>query len=294
MNTWNRRGFSFAGACALCVCALGASLAQPQGQQTPPQQTQAQHDQSQQHPAPAQTPEQAKQAEERKAYADEVRKSYNFRFGAGVISIPGNAAIEGNDFVQAGSFPKATYCAVCHAQAYNNWRQALHSNSFRTPFYRASVNILLRSKGIEFTRHCDSCHNPVGVLTGGLTQESMVDRGFDRDGLTCLTCHSVQKLQPTVGNGGFVLGVPSVMVDEKGNRIPGEVPYEEIMKHPDRHSKAVMKDFYRSPEFCSACHKANLPEPLNDYKFVRAFSVFDEWQNSKFSKRNPLTFYSGE
>src|SRR5580704_8019169 len=157
------RGFLAAGLIVLTLCFVVASLAQPQGQQTQPQQTQAQQNQSQQGGAQQsadQTPEQAKQGEERKAYADEVRKSYNFRFGDGKISIPGNAAIEGNDFVQAGAFPKATYCAVCHAQAYNNWRQALHSNSFRTPFYRTSVNILLRSKGIEFRRHCDSCHNP--------------------------------------------------------------------------------------------------------------------------------------
>ncbi|MBV9764735.1 MAG: tetratricopeptide repeat protein, partial [Acidobacteriaceae bacterium] len=58
------------------------------------------------------------------------------------------------------------------------------------------------------------------------------------------------------------------------------------------HAKAVMQDFYRTPEFCAACHKANLPNPLNDYKFIRAFTVYDEWQNSKFSNRNPLTFYS--
>jgi tetratricopeptide (TPR) repeat protein len=237
---------------------------------------------------------QSSQEADRKAYGDKIRESYNFHFGKDKISTPGNAAIEGNDFIQPGAFPKATYCAVCHAQAYSQWRQALHSNSFRTPFYRTSVNILLRTKGIEFTRHCDSCHNPVGVLTGGLTQDSKVDRQFDQDGLTCLTCHAVQKLQPTVGNGGFILGVPSVMVDENGNRIPGEVPYEEILKHPDRHSKAVMKDFYRTPEFCSACHKANLPDTLNDYKFVRAFTVYDEWHNSKFSKRNPLTFYASD
>jgi lipoprotein NlpI len=230
---------------------------------------------------------------ERKQYADQVRQTYNFRFGDGVISVPGNAAVEGNDFIQPGAFPNATYCKHCHEQAYSDWRQALHSNSFRTPFYRTSVNILLRTKGIEFTRHCDSCHNPIAVLSGGLTQVSQVDRKFDKDGLTCTTCHSVQRLQSTSGNGGFVLGVPAVMVDENGNRIPGEVPYEQIMQHPDRHSKAVMQGFYRTPEFCAACHKANLPNPLNDYKFVRAFTVFDEWQNSKFSKRNPLTFYSG-
>ena len=88
------------------------------------------------------------------------------------------------------------------------------------------------------------------------------------------------------------MGVPAVMVDEDGNRIPGLVPDEEIRQHPDRHSRAVMQIFYRTPEFCAACHKANLPNPLNDYKFIRAFTVYDEWQNSKFSTRNPLTFYS--
>jgi Flp pilus assembly protein TadD len=227
-------------------------------------------------------------------YSEEIRQTYNFRFGKDNFTLPGNAATETNDFIQAGAFPKAEYCAHCHEEAYHQWRQALHSNSFRTPFYRASVNILIRSKGVEFTRHCDSCHNPIAVVSGGLTQESHVDRRFDRDGLTCTTCHSVQKLQSTSGNGGYVMGVPAVMVDEKGNRIPGEVPYADILAHPERHSKAVMQSFYREPEFCAACHKANLPNPLNEYKFIRAFTVYDEWQNSKFSKRNPLTFYSQE
>jgi Flp pilus assembly protein TadD len=237
---------------------------------------------------------QSDQSLERKQYADKIRESYNFRFGEDKPSAPGNASVEGNDFIQPGAFPKASYCAHCHEQAYSQWRQALHSNSFRTPFYRTSVNILPRTTGIEFTRHCDSCHNPIGVLGGAMTQNSKVNREFDEDGLTCTTCHSIQQVKSTEGNGGFVMGVPAVMVDENGNRIPGEVPYEEILKYPKRHSQAVMKDLYRTPEFCAACHKANLPNQLNDYKFIRAFTAFDEWQNSKFSKRNPLTFYSAD
>jgi Tfp pilus assembly protein PilF len=231
---------------------------------------------------------------DRTSYADEIRQTYNFRFGKDNLSLPGNAGVEGNTFIQAGAFPEAEYCGHCHEEAYAQWRQALHSNSFRTPFYRTSVNILIQTKGIEFSRHCDSCHNPIAVLSGGLTQDSHVDRSFDKDGLTCTTCHSVQRLQSTSGNGGFVLGVPAVIVDEKGNRIPGEVPFREILSHPERHSQAVMQPFYRTAEFCAACHKANLPNPLNDYKFIRAFTVYDEWQNSKFSKRNPLTFYTAE
>jgi Flp pilus assembly protein TadD len=225
-------------------------------------------------------------------YSDQIRKSYNFLFGKDNFSLPGNAATQNNEFIPAAAFPSAEYCGHCHEEAYHQWRQALHSNSFRTPFYRTSVNILIRTKGIEFSRHCDSCHNPIAVVSGALTKDGQVDRSFDADGLTCTTCHSIQGLRSTSGNGGYVMGVPAVMVDENGKRIPGEVPFGDIIEHPERHSKAVMQSFYRTPEFCAACHKANLPNPLNEYKFIRAFTVYDEWQNSKFSKRNPLTFYS--
>jgi tetratricopeptide (TPR) repeat protein len=238
------------------------------------------------------SPAQQNDANDRQAYDAKIRANYNFRFGSDKISTPGNAAVEGPGFIQPQAFLPASYCGRCHQEAYSQWRQALHSNSFRTPFYRTSVNILPRTKGIEFTRHCDSCHNPIGVLAGALTQDSQVDRSFDEDGLTCTTCHSIQQVPTTNGNGGFVMGVPSAMVDEDGNRIPGMVPDEQIKSHPDRHSTAVMKQFYRTPEFCAACHKANLPDTLNDYKFIRAFTSYDEWQNSKFSQRNPLTFYS--
>ena len=230
----------------------------------------------------------------RKAWADRVRKNYDFSILSKNISSPGNANVEGGDFIQPGAFPTAEYCGHCHKQAYHEWRQALHSNSFRTPFYRTSVNVLMNTKGIQFARHCDSCHNPIAVLSGGLTHDSIVDRRFDQDGLTCATCHSILKLQSTIGNGSFVMGVPAVMTDGSGKRISGEVPYSEILAHPDWHAKAVMRPIYQSPQFCAACHKANLPRSLNDYKWIRAFTTYDEWQNSKFSQQNPLTFYKGD
>ena len=230
----------------------------------------------------------------RKQYSSEIELTYNYAFGKDKPFIPGNANVEGDGFIQPGAFPNANYCAHCHQEAYHQWRQALHSNAFRTPFYRTSVNLLIHTKGIEFTRHCDSCHNPIGVLSGALTENSQVDRKFDDDGVTCMVCHSIQGLKSTSGNGGYIMGVPAVMTDENGKRIPGEVPYYEIMKYPERHAKAVMQPLYRTPEFCAACHKADLPETLNDYKFLPAFSAYDEWQDSKFSQRNPLTFYTAD
>ncbi len=230
----------------------------------------------------------------RKVYADTIRANYNYRFGKDKPFMPSNASIEGNDFIQPGAFPNAKYCAHCHEEAYHQWRQALHSNAFRDPFYQTSVQILIQGKGIEYSRHCDSCHNPIAVLSGALTQNSPVDRKFNEDGVTCMVCHSIQGLKSTSGNGGYIMGVPSVMVDENGKRIPGEVPYYQILANPKRHSAAVMQSIYRTPQFCASCHQANLPQSVNDYKFLPAFSAYDEWQNSKFSQQNPLTFYSGD
>jgi tetratricopeptide (TPR) repeat protein len=236
----------------------------------------------------------AKPASQQQSYSGDLAHSYNFSFEKGNISLPGNAAVDGGGFLRAEDFPNAEYCGHCHEEAYQQWRQSLHSNAFRTPFYRTSVNILIRTKGIEFSRHCDSCHNPVGVVTGALTAGSPADRSFDRDGLTCTVCHAIQRLNSTLGNGSYVMGVPSALVDENGRSIPGKVPDREILAHLDRHSKAVMRDLLHQSEFCSACHKANLPPLLNGYKWIRAFTAYDEWQNSKFSHRNPLTFYTAD
>lgn len=235
---------------------------------------------------------------DRKAYNAMVTPSYDFRYGPKNPFDPGNIKVVGKGFIQPGAFPTAEYCGTCHQEAYTQWRQSLHSNAFREPFYRRSVNLLLHDKtrGPSFARHCDSCHNPIGVVSGALTENSKVDRTkFDSDGLTCMVCHSVVSIDGSKnGNADLTIGIPSVMVDEKGNRIPGEVPFDMILRHPERHAQAVMHDFMKTSEFCAACHKANLPDELNDYKFIRAFTAYDEWQLSKFSQRNPLNFYKAD
>lgn len=233
----------------------------------------------------------------RTAWNAAVTPDYNDHFGADQPFAPGNLQVEGKGFLQPGAYPSAEYCGACHQVAYRQWRESLHANSFRSPFYRRSVNLLIHDpkRGIAFARHCDSCHNPIAVLAGGLTEKSVVNRTeIDGDGLTCMTCHSVVKVGAPEGNAQLTMGVPSVMVDANGNRIPGEVPYAMILRYPKRHAQAVMHDFLHTPEFCAACHKANFPNTLNNYKFLRAFTTYDEWQLSKYSQRNPLTFYRAD
>lgn len=226
----------------------------------------------------------------RSAYSQTVSEHYNFRFGAGEPFLPSLATTDTGEFIDPKSFPTARYCGHCHQEAYAEWRQTAHANSFRAPWYVKNVNLLMNGKGIEFARHCEGCHNPIALTSGAMTENSPVNRKFDQDGITCSVCHSIQKVDAR-GTGSYVLGQPAVMVDADGKPIYGEVPDKEILSHLDRHSKAVMKDFYRTSEFCSDCHKAALPRQLNDYKWQRAIFLYDEWQLASFAKQSPLPFY---
>jgi tetratricopeptide (TPR) repeat protein/thiol-disulfide isomerase/thioredoxin len=230
---------------------------------------------------------------QRHVYSQSVAQHYNYPFGADQPFLPSFATTDTGEFINPKAFLTAKYCGHCHQEAYSQWRQSAHGNAFRTPWYVKNVNLLTTAKGIEYTRHCEGCHNPTALLSGALTKGSPIDRQFDEDGITCSACHSIQKVD-TRGTGSYVMAQPAVMVDEKGQPIYGEVSDKEILSHLDRHSKAVMKDFYRTSEYCAACHKAALPKQLNDYKWQRAIFLYDEWQLSSFAKESPLPFYSKE
>ncbi len=229
-------------------------------------------------------------AMQRSQYSQTIASHYNFRFGADKPFLPSYATTDTGEFIDPQSFPTAKYCGHCHQAAYAQWRQTAHANSFRAPWYIKNVNLLMHGKGIEYARHCEGCHNPIALTSGAMTENSPVNRKFDADGITCTVCHSIQKVD-TRGTGSYVIGVPAVLVDADGKPIYGEVPDKEILAHLDRHSKAVMKDFYRTSEFCGACHKAAIPRMLNGYKWQRAIFLYDEWQQASFAKESPLPFY---
>jgi Flp pilus assembly protein TadD len=229
-------------------------------------------------------------ADARKAYSDKISENYNFSNGKDHPFLPSNITTDNGQFIDPKSFPTAQYCGHCHQETHAQWRESAHSNSNRPPWYLRNVGLLNAEKGVEFSRHCEGCHDPIAVVSGVLTEKGTKKRPFDQDGVTCMVCHSIEKID-TRGTGSYVLGVPAVLVDENGAPLHRQVSDAEILAHLDRHSKAVMKDFYRTSEYCSVCHKAALPQTLNGYKWQRAISLYDEWQNSSFAKESPLPFY---
>ena len=224
------------------------------------------------------------------AFHDSIAARYNYAFGKDAPFLPSNATTSNGEFFNPKSFYTAQYCGHCHQEAYRQWRQSAHSNSFRAPWYLKNVNMLIDEKGVQYSRHCEGCHNPVALFSGDLSQGMPKKRPFEDEGLTCSACHSIQSTDAT-GTGSYVMGTPAVLVDDAGAPITRPVSDGEILAHLDRHSKAVMRPLYQTAEFCAACHKAAIPRSLDDYKWLRAFSLYDEWQAASFTKQSPLPFY---
>ena len=215
---------------------------------------------------------------------------YKLPFGANPY-LPSEAKSSFSGFLKPSDVPSAAYCAHCHADVHAQWRQSAHANSFRTPWYLKNVQELATAKGVAYTRHCEGCHNPAALFTGALTEASKLARPNDDDGVTCMVCHSIQEVQNTKGIGSYIMGKPAVMVDAAGDPVPGLPSDQQILAHLDRHKQAVMRPLYHTSEYCAACHKAAIPKMLNDYKWLRTFSTYDEWQQSSWSRETPLTFY---
>jgi tetratricopeptide (TPR) repeat protein len=229
-------------------------------------------------------------AEARKSYSEKIALNFNFRYGRDLPFMPSNMTTDNGEFIDPKDFPTAQYCGHCHQESHQQWRESAHSNSNRAPWYLKNVNLLNDTKGIEFSRHCEGCHDPIAMTAGVLTQGGSKKRPYDQDGITCSVCHSIQKIDAR-GTGSYVIAPPAVLLDENGNPIHRKVNDIEILSHLERHKAAVMKPFYRTSEMCAVCHKAALPHELNDYKWQRAMTPYDEWQNSSFAKESPLPFY---
>ncbi len=223
-------------------------------------------------------------------FHDSVATRYNYAFGKESPFLPSNAMTANGQFINPRSVLTAEYCGHCHQESYHQWRQSVHSNSFRQPWYLKNVNMLIDEKGVQFSRHCEGCHNPIALFSGDLSQGMPKTRPFEQEGVTCSVCHAIQSTD-TTGTGSYVMGVPAVLVDEKGAPVTHPVSDSEILAHLDRHKQAVMRPLLKTAEFCAACHKATITRSLDDYKFLRAFTVYDEWQGASFTKQTPLPFY---
>lgn len=203
---------------------------------------------------------------------------------------PSNARTEDGKLIPADQFFRASRCASCHKDTHTAWSESLHRNSAREPFYKESVDILENTRGSKLMQHCESCHSPVAVFSGSLTDGSKGPRPMEDEGVSCVVCHSITEARLD-GTGSYTIRRPALLAREDGTPVFGDVPDATIMADVPGHRRAMMRPLLKQAEFCAVCHKSSVPPQLNNYKFIRGFSVYDEWQQSGASTNTVTPYY---
>jgi tetratricopeptide (TPR) repeat protein len=121
-----------------------------------------------------------------------------------------------------------------------------------------------------------------------------IDTPEAQNGLGCVSCHSIVHVDSTMGNGGFTIEYPPLHdLATSRNRYVRLLHDFLINVDPEPHRRTFMKPFMRgnSAEFCSTCHKVHLDVPVNNYRWLRGFNDYDNWQASGVSGQGARSFY---
>lgn len=207
----------------------------------------------------------------------------------------------GNGLIRADFFMESEQCGECHKDIYEQWKSSMHHfASFNNQFYRKSIEYMQEVQGsTQGSKWCAGCHDHAVLFNGRWEKpiKEQIDTPEAQNGLGCLSCHSITNVQGSMGQGGFTIEYPALH-DLAASKDPliRKLDYFLTYADPEPHRKSFMKPFMRqdSSEFCAACHKVHLDVPVNNYRWVRGFNDYDNWQASGVSGQGARSFYYPE
>ena len=200
--------------------------------------------------------------------------------------------------IPADFFMDSKGCGDCHKEIYREWNSSAHHfASFNNQFYRKSIEYMQDVAGsTQSSKWCAGCHDHALLLNGRWERpvKEQIDTPEAQNGLGCMSCHSITHVDSSMGNAGFTMEYPPL--HELAN---SKNPYLRALNHfltylnPEPHRRSFLKPFMRqdSAEFCSSCHKVHLDVPVNNYRWVRGFNDYDNWQASGVSGQGARSFY---
>ena len=210
---------------------------------------------------------------------------------------PSFARTVGDDIVE--HLLREEDCADCHADAHAGWRHSAHRfASFNNPAYAFSVRntrrkLLERDGHLGAARVCAGCHDPAPLFSGRFDDPQFDERADPTAhiGIGCVSCHAIAAVGVR-GNADYTLAAPQrypfAFAEHPALRwINGFL----IKAKPALHKRSFLKPLHRNAEFCGTCHKVQLPESLNDYRWLRGQNHYDSFLLSGVSGHGVASFY---
>ena len=215
---------------------------------------------------------------------------------------PASVETETGNLIPTDFFLTSKTCATkgCHPDIFRQWDESAHHfSSFNNQWYRKSIVYMQDVNGIQSSKWCGGCHDPAILLNGIMDRpiKENLHTPAAQAGLACTACHSIERVKDTMGNSGYTIKYPPLHdIASSNNRFIRSLHNYLIRLDPEPHRKSFLKPFHRdnTAEFCSTCHKVHLDFPVNNYKWVRGFDDYDQWQKSGVSHQGALAFYYPE
>lgn len=201
------------------------------------------------------------------------------------------------DVIPSDFFMDSALCGECHQDVYEEWKGSMHHfASFNNQFYRRSIEHMQELSGTQGSKWCAGCHDHAVFFNGRFEQPiiEQVDTPEAQNGLGCVSCHSISHVNGSVGNGGFVIEYPPLhKLASSDNALIKKFDQFFTYLNPEPHRRTFMKAFMRdqASEYCSTCHKVHLDKPVNNYRWLRGFNEYDNWQASGVSGDGARSFY---
>lgn len=211
---------------------------------------------------------------------------YEMPFGDNPFA-PGEIRTSDKKMVDWRGVPSAQACGECHRQEFMEWRTSIHAISDEDLIYATTVTEntdntqAAQSHGDAKGRWCESCHNPLGTLSGAVTPASSVHRTEAmEEGVTCVVCHTASHSEPLAGNGALSIRL---------NDIFRHLHPALIMAAPSRHARNMQArrdmPLMGSSALCGACHTEIRPTEVNGHEPMNFQETYDEWRRSPWAEK---------
>jgi tetratricopeptide (TPR) repeat protein len=210
---------------------------------------------------------------------------------------PSSAQTNTGKIIPANFFMDSEACGECHKDIYEQWKGSMHHfASFNNQFYRKSIEYMQEVDGVRPSKWCAGCHDHAVFFNGRFDRpiREQIDTPEAQNGLGCMSCHAIVHVGSSMGNADFRVEYPPLHeLASSHNRYIRAVDHFLTYLNPKPHKRTFLKPFMRdqSAEFCASCHKVHMDVPVNNYRWVRGFNDYDNWQGSGISGQGARSFY---
>lgn len=224
---------------------------------------------------------------------NEFPDDYSFQYGPDRPFAPSLAQTVSGGAMDARVLSGSKSCgtAGCHEEIVKEWEVSAHRYAAMDVAFQAIQMNMANQNGPVSTRYCGGCHDPISLFSG--TKNIYTDpeqltalRGY-QEGVSCLTCHSIRKVD-LKGNANFVVAHPprymfEMEYDENPSETKRWVRDFLIRAYPRPHVEGLSKGLFKTPEYCASCHKQFIDQEINKVGWVQLQNQFDNWRQSRWN-----------